>query len=91
MEVIMNKETVSALITAAAVVAVNLMAYFFGVTVDIGDMSAIIGGAVTISVSIAACWHNFNFTAAAQVAQGITDELKLAAKIEQQRGGADND
>ena len=86
----MSKETVNALVSAAAVVAVNIIAYAFGVTVDLGDATSFIGGAVTIATTIGACWHNFNFTAAAQVAQGITDELKLAAKVEKAAGGADN-
>jgi len=68
-------EKVKATISAAVLLAVNLLA-LFGVTLDLGLVQNVVFGAITIVATIYAAWKNHNFTPEAVEAQKLLDHLK---------------
>lgn len=68
-------ERVKATISAATLLAVNLLA-LFGVTLNLGMVQDVVFGAITIVTTIYAAWKNHNFTPEAVEAQKVLDHLK---------------
>ena len=68
-------EKVKAAISAAILLAVNLLA-LFGVTLNLGMVQDVVFGAITIVTTIYAAWKNHNFTPEAIEAQKVLDNLK---------------
>lgn len=68
-------EKVKATISAAILLAVNLLA-LFGVTLNLGMVQDVVFGAITIVTTIYAAWKNHNFTPEAIEAQKVLDHLK---------------
>lgn len=68
-------EQTKATISAAIVLAVNLAA-LFGVSLDLGRMTNVIFGLITIATTIYAAWKNHNFTPEAAEAQIFLNQLK---------------
>lgn len=70
-------ETTKATIAALVVVIVNVAA-MLGYSLDSDMLTQVISAVVLIIVTVLGCWKNFNFTAAAQAGQLVTDSLKAA-------------
>lgn len=68
-------EKVKAAISAAVLLAVNLLA-LFGVTLNLGMVQDVVFGVITIVATIYAAWKNHNFTPEAVEAQKVLDNLK---------------
>lgn len=68
-------EKTKATISAAVLLAVNLLA-LFGVTLNLGMVQDVVFGAITIIATIYAAWKNHNFTPEAIEAQKVLDHLK---------------
>lgn len=68
-------ERVKATISAAVLLAVNILA-LFGVTLNLGVVQDVVFGAITIVATIYAAWKNHNFTPEAVEAQKVLDHLK---------------
>jgi SPP1 family holin len=63
-------------IVSAIVVLVMQVAALLGYTLDAGTVTAAVSAVVVIAATLWALWKNHNFTAAAQKAQQVLDDLK---------------
>lgn len=68
-------EKTKAAVSAAILLAVNLLA-LFGVSLDLGLVTNVVFGLVTIATTVYAAWKNHNFTPEAAEAQRVLDGLK---------------
>lgn len=73
-------ERTKAIISAAAVLIVNIVAFVFGQTIDAGIVSDGLLAIVLLVSTFWGIWKNHNFTPEAAEAQQVLNELKAEKK-----------
>lgn len=68
-------EQTRATISAAIVLVINLAA-LFGVSLDLGMVTNVLFGLITLGTTVYAAWKNHNFTPEAAEAQIFLNQLK---------------
>lgn len=77
-----KSEKTKAAISAIVILVVNLVVYFFGVTLDANVLVEGIMGIIMVTATIYAIWKNHNFTEAAALGQQVLDTVKASEKAE---------
>lgn len=78
-------ERTKAIISAVAVIAVNVAA-FMGIALDQATVLNALMGVAMLAATVWGVWHNHNFTEAAIEGQRLTDLRKVEAKARAARG-----
>lgn len=73
-------ERIKAIVSAAAIIIVNVAALFFGITLDAGVITNAFLAIAMLVATIWGIWHNHNFTPEAAEAQQVLNGLKEAKK-----------
>lgn len=77
-----KSEKTKAAISAIVIMVVNLVVYFFGVTLDANMIADGVMAVILIAATGYAIWKNHNFTEAAALGQQVLDTVKASEKAE---------